>query len=134
MWNPAYGGGYDVQVTLMTSGNDPAISFSHVPAGVGYTVSEANRHTLGVNDSKYNNDPDRGYEAHYYGGNDESKKEGWRNMGTIVEGANGVIVENTKNAKVNTGVDLDSLPYVIMITVALLGVVLFTLKKRRVED
>ena len=42
-----------------------------------------------------------------------------------------VKVVNTKGTTVNTGVVLDSLPYILLIAVAVVAVVFFTARKRR---
>ena len=52
--------------------------------------------------------------------------------GTIAENVTAAAkVINTKGTTVNTGVVLDSLPYVLLIAVAVVAVVLFTVRKRR---
>ena len=44
-----------------------------------------------------------------------------------------IIVENTKEAEVSTGVITDSAPYIILIAVCALAAVLFVTKRRSVE-
>ena len=41
-----------------------------------------------------------------------------------------VTITNTKESHVDTGIVLDSLPYVLLIAVAVVGVVIFTSRKR----
>lgn len=50
--------------------------------------------------------------------------------GTISKATDTVTITNTKNSPVDTGIVLDSLPYVLLIAVAVVGVVIFTARKR----
>ena len=50
--------------------------------------------------------------------------------GTINAVTDTVTITNTKNSTVDTGIVLDSLPYVLLIAVAVVGVVIFTARKR----
>lgn len=102
-----------VTVTVsLANGED--VTFANIPAGVSYNVVEQRKHTTGdVNGAE-------GYTASYVDAN-----------GNIVVNTTAEAkVTNTKNTSVDTGVSLDSLPYVVVLAVALLGaVVLFTRKR-----
>lgn len=89
------------------------ITFTNIPAGTTYTVSEA--------DYTGNNG---GYEAATYTYSDDEKTISANDADTVE------ITNNKNDANINTGVSLDSLPYVVVLAVALLGaVVLFTRKR-----
>ncbi len=53
--------------------------------------------------------------------------------GTIGAASDAVPITNTKGTTVDTGVVLDSLPYILLIAVAMVGVVAFTAKKRTTD-
>lgn len=88
-------------------GDDDTVIFTNLPVGVTYKVSEdAENYTASQNNVE----------------------------GTIsAEAENKVEITNTLTSEVDTGISLDSLPYVVVLAVALLGaVVLFT--KKRVNE
>lgn len=53
--------------------------------------------------------------------------------GTIGAASDAVTITNTKGTTVDTGIALDSLPYVLLIAVAVVGVVAFTAKRRTTD-
>ena len=53
--------------------------------------------------------------------------------GTIGAASDAVTITNNKGTTVDTGVVLDSLPYILLIAVAVVGVVAFTAKKRTTD-
>ena len=108
-----------VTVTVeLTHGQD--VTFSNIPAGVTYTVVEQAKHEAA---DPNGSNPETGYTVTYA---DE------KSAGTITaDTVDTVKVVNTKGTTVNTGVVLDSLPYVLLIAVAVVAVVLFTVRKRR---
>lgn len=110
-------GVYTAEVTVqLDHGNN--VTFSNIPAGVTYTVTEQAKH--GEADTNGSN-PAAGYTVSYE-----------NQTGTIAaEGTAQAKVTNTKGTTVNTGVVLDSLPYILLIAVAVVAVVLFTARKRR---
>lgn len=81
----------------------------NLPYGVTYTVTEAD------------------YSSEDYAEkivfSDETNKK-------IDSATDTVAITNTKNSAVDTGIVLDSLPYVLLIAVAVVGVVIFTARKR----
>lgn len=88
-------------------GDDDTVTFTNLPVGVTYKVSEdAENYTASQNNVE----------------------------GTIsTDAENKVEITNTLTSEVDTGISLDSLPYVVVLAVALLGaVVLFT--KKRVNE
>lgn len=108
---------YTAKVTVQLAHGDN-VTFSDIPAGVTYNVTEQEKHT--APDANGSN-PETGYAVTYE-----------NQTGTIAaEGAAQAKVTNTKDTNINTGVTLDSLPYILLIGVAVVGVVLFTARKRR---
>ena len=92
------------------------VTFTDIPAGVDYTVVESDEYSKDTNKNGVN-----GYDAPVY------------------ENASGKIakastanakVTNNKETSVETGIALDTVPFVVMIVVAALGLVAFTAKKR----
>lgn len=112
------GNGTDPLATTTISVGPPAIFYlkhgetltiANLPYGVTYEVTEAD----------YTSD---GYEAKIVF-SDAINKE-------IDSVADAVTITNTKESTVDTGIVLDSLPYVLLIAVAVVGVVIFTSRKR----
>ncbi len=94
------------------------VTFNNIPAGVTYTVTEQAKHEAA---DPNGSNSETGYTVTYEG-----------ETGTIAENVTAAAkVINTKGTTVNTGVVLDSLPYVLLIAVAVVAVVLFTVRKRR---
>ena len=110
-------GVYTAMVTVkLIHGQD--VTFNNIPAGVTYTVVEQAKHEA---PDPNGSNPETGYTVTYEG-----------ETGTIAENVTAASkVINTKGTTVNTGVVLDSLPYVLLIAVAVVAVVLFTVRKRR---
>lgn len=110
-------GVYTAMVTVkLIHGQD--VTFNNIPAGVTYTVVEQAKHEA---PDPNGSNPETGYTVTYEG-----------ETGTIAENVTAAAkVINTKGTTVNTGVVLDSLPYILLIAVAVVGVVLFTARKRR---
>ena len=108
---------YTTMVTVkLIHGQD--VTFNNIPAGVTYTVTEQAKHEA---PDPNGSNPETGYTVTYEG-----------ETGTIAENVTAAAkVINTKGTTVNTGVVLDSLPYVLLIAVAVVAVVLFTVRKRR---
>ncbi len=97
--------------------NDEDITFSNIPAGVTYTVTEQAKHT--EDDDANFSDGSKGYTVTYENGN-----------GTIAVGTANAVVTNTKGTTVDTGINLDNMPYIMMLAlVAVCAVVLFVRKR-----
>lgn len=118
-WSQSESGSeYTATVTVQLAHGEN-VTFSDIPAGVTYTVTEQAKHE--VQDPNGSN-PKTGYTVTYEAG---------KNDGTIVaKTLDTVKVINTKSTSVDTGIVLDSLPYVLLIAVAVVGVVIFTARKR----
>lgn len=110
---------YTAKVTVKLAHGD-YVTISDIPAGVTYTVVEQAKHEAA---DPNGSNPETGYTVTYA---DE------KSVGTITaDTVDTVKVVNTKGTTVNTGVVLDSLPYILLIAVAVVAVVLFTVRKRR---
>ena len=90
-------------------GSDGTLEFVDLPAGLSYTVSEASTD---------------GYVAAF------SKTEGTIEYAT----ADGVTITNTRNASLDTGIRLDSLPYILILAAALTVLLFLFLRRRREEE
>lgn len=100
--------GYTATTTIKVKHGD-TVTFTNIPYEVTYTVDEAD----------YTDD---GYTA--TGEVDTATAINAGNINAIVA------ITNTKNANVDTGVALDSAPYIVMLVVAMAGVVALVAKKR----
>ncbi len=87
-------------------GNNESVTFSNLPAGVTYTVSEVAQNY--TSDATYS-DEDKTISA-----NDEDT----------------VDFTNTLTKDIDTGISMDSLPYILMLAAAGIGMVVFFAKKR----
>lgn len=96
------------------------LTFADIPAGVSYTVEEDEKHLVGSDGFDVNSDPDTDYTVTYSG-----------ETGTIAAAETAeAAVENEKKTTVETGVLLDSMPYVLMLTAAAAGLITLLGKKR----
>lgn len=96
------------------------LTFADIPAGVCYAVEEDARHLVGEDGFNVNSAADTDYTVKY---TDET--------GTIAAGVTSkAAVENSKNTSVDTGVLLDSMPYVLMLTAGAAGMIALFGKKR----
>lgn len=105
VWN---GNKASVQIQLH---HEETVTFTNIPYGVTYNVTEED----------YTSE---GYVAGVITYDDPNKKIDADTPNDTVT------VTNTKNSAVDTGIVLDSLPYVLLIAVAVVGVVIFTSRKR----
>lgn len=114
------GGSYEDNPTTINAGEkitfklkaDETITIANVPYGVSYTVEEADYTTSG-------------YDAAVYSGSD-----GNNGNGTVDSAAETVKITNNKGVQVDTGINLDSMPYVmILCLVAVCAVVMFVRKR-----
>lgn len=96
------------------------VTFNDIPAGVSYSVNEQSKHAKPDDNGS---DTSKGYTVTY------SEYDGK----IAAQDADSVIVTNNKGAEVDTGILLDSAPYVLLLAVAVLGMFGFILKKRN-ED
>lgn len=98
--------------------HDETVTFTNIPYGVTYTV---------VEDTKYIQEANGGYDAATYVFSDETNKK-------IDSASDTVTITNNKEVKVDTGITLDSLPFILILAVCAGAVVLFVIKRRRSVD
>lgn len=93
--------------------HDGEITFSNLPYGVTYEVEETD-YTA------------EGYDAATYNYSDTGKKIDSTAVDTVT-------ITNNKGVAVDTGITLDSLPYILLLGLAVAGLVLFAVKRRSNE-
>lgn len=93
------------------------LTIENIPYGVTYTVVE----------DDYTTEENGGYKAPVYSFVDGTVGKTTKEIDSPLET---VTITNTKESHVDTGIVLDSLPYVLLIAVAVVGVVIFTARKR----
>ena len=108
------GGGWtdskEVEITLK---HNETVTFANIPYGVTYTVVE-NDYTAG------------GYDAAHYNFDDSNKK--------IDSASENVTITNNKGGVVDTGINMDSMPYILMLAVVFMGLFVFFSKKRMMRE
>lgn len=107
-------GSKQAEVTIALKHNE-TVTFTNIPYDVTYEVVEAD----------YTSEANGKYDAAKYDFTDTAKK--------IDSATDTVTITNNKGTTVDTGVVLDSLPYILLIAVAVVGVVAFTAKKRTTD-
>ena len=101
------GEAFTMQITI---GHEETISFANVPVGVAIKITELKQD--GKDDLNY-------YTPSYT--NQEI---------TVTEEIQTMSITNTKTTEIPTGVELDSIPYIVLMAVAVLGAVAFIVKRR----
>lgn len=99
-------GSKEVDITLK---HGETVTFTNIPYGVTYDVVE----------SDYTSD---GYDGPSYNFGDANKK-----IDTI---SDNVTITNNKGGTVDTGINMDSMPYILLLAVAFVGLFVFVSKKR----
>lgn len=89
-------------------------TISNLPYGVSYTVTEAD----------YTDEEDGGYDTPAYTYSDAGTTK------TVDSPSETVDITNNKGAIVDTGISLDSLPYILLLVISLTGAVVFIVKRR----
>lgn len=92
--------------------HEETVTFTNIPYGVTYIVTEEDYASEGYKD-----------EVIVYSDEANKKIDADTPNDTVT-------ITNTKESPVDTGIVLDSLPYVLLIAVAVVGVVIFTARKR----
>ncbi len=110
------------EVTILLKDGE-TVSFDKIPVGVTYVVEEDASHLIeGDTPTVEELNSEEGYKATY------TDEEGTIAKDTTCEAA----IENDKNSGINTGISLDSLPYLLMLAVVAVGA--FVIFRRRAED
>ena len=115
----------DKVIEVNLKGGTEAV-FTNVPAGVTYTVVEDAAHIANEETTPADmNDPTKGYTVTY---TDEGGA-------SIAADDNDVLtVNNDKRTDVDTGITLETLPYVLVLAVALAGAALMIARRRRFNE
>lgn len=120
-------------VTIYVKHNE-TVTFTNIPYGVTYTVAETDYTGEGYDDPVYSAKlPFTIAEVWCQKGatNIVNGVEYKYEDALVVDSANEAVkVVNNKESEVDTGIVLDSMPYVLILAVAAIGLVLFTTKKR----
>ena len=120
------GGSEQSNPTTITAGasttfklkHDETISIKNLPYGMTYTVAEKD----------YTVDP-YGYETTYKVNGADAQN----GTGAVDAADEAVEITNNKGVEVDTGITLDSLPYILLLGLAVAGLVLFAVKRRSNE-
>ena len=103
----------EVEITLK---HDETVTFTNIPYGVTYTVVE----------NDYTAEADGGYDEAFYNFDDNNKK--------IDSASENVTITNNKDGNVDTGINMDSMPYILLLAVACMGLFVFISKKRMMRE
>lgn len=106
-------GSKEVEITLK---HDETVTFKNIPYGVTYTVVE----------NDYTTKENGGYDAASYKFDDDNKK--------IDSASENVTITNNKGGVVDTGINMDSMPYILMLAVVFMGLFVFFYKKRKMRE
>ena len=99
----------EVEITLK---HDETVTFTNIPYGVTYVVAENDYTTDGYDAAQYDNNK----------------------TGTIGAASVSTTITNNKGASVDTGIVMDSMPYVLLLAVAFVGLFVFFSKKRMMRE
>lgn len=110
------GGWTDPQEVEITLKHDETVTFNNIPYGVTYNVVE----------NDYTNKDNGGYDAASYKFDDNNKK--------IDSASESVTITNNKGGVVDTGINMDSMPYILMLAVVFMGLFVFFYKKRKMRE
>lgn len=103
-------GSKEVEITLK---HGETVTFTNIPYGVTYNVLENDYASDGYDKASYNFD-------------DNNKK--------IDSASENVTITNNKGGTVDTGISMDSMPYILLLAVACVGLFLFISKKRMMRE
>lgn len=106
-------GSKEVYITLK---HNETVTFKNIPYGVTYTVVE----------NDYTDKNNGGYDEASYNFDDSNKK--------IDTASESVTITNNKGGNIDTGINMDSMPYILMLAVVFMGLFLFFSKKRKMRE
>ena len=104
------------KVVDITLKHNETVTFTNIPYGVTYTVVE----------NDYTDKENGGYDAPSYQFDDNNKK--------IDSASENVTITNNKGGVVDTGINMDSMPYILMLAVVFMGLFVFFSKKRKMRE
>ena len=108
-------------VTIAIS-HDETVKFTNIPAGITYTVVESDEYSKDTNINGEN-----GYRTPEYTLSDDEQTIAANDVDTVK-------VINEKDASIDTGISMDTIPYMMMLFMVAAGMVMIVAKKRRYED
>lgn len=106
-------GSKEVEIALK---HNETVTFNNIPYGVTYTVVE----------NDYTDKNNGGYDEASYNFDDSNKK--------IDSASESVTITNNKGGMVDTGINMDSMPYILMLAVVFMGLFVFFSKKRKMRE
>lgn len=106
----------------ITLTDDETVTFTGIPAGVTYTVREADYTSGDVNTDNY------GYDDPTYTYSDETGKK------ISADDADTVQITNNKGSEIDTGISTDSLPYFLIAAGVAAGAAVLVTRRRRFDD
>lgn len=106
-------GSKEVEITLK---HNETVTFTNIPYGVTYDVVE----------DDYTAEDNGGYDTPSYNFDDSNKK--------IDSASENVTITNNKGGVVDTGINMDSMPYILMLAVVFMGLFVFFSKKRKMRE
>lgn len=106
-------GSKEVEITLK---HNETVTFTNIPYGVTYAVVE----------NDYTDKNAGGYDKADYNFEDDNKK--------IDSASENVTIINNKGGVVDTGINMDSMPYILMLAVVFMGLFVFFSKKRMMRE
>lgn len=127
-WTGSDEAGYTAVVTV-TVKHGEKVDFANLPYGVEWTVKEDD-YTSGDANSE------NGYDAPKYSVNNGTSAEATDGVGETIatnSAEDTVEITNNKGVEVDTGIVLDSAPYILLLALAVLGMFGFVSKKRSME-
>lgn len=113
-------GTYTCTSTLNYSERGGAKTFSDIPEGVTVTVVE------NTADGKMN--------GYTFDSINNNKEQNFSMEVADADNNKAVVVKNTKGAEIETGITLDSIPYILMLAVVFMGLFVFFSKKRKMRE
>lgn len=113
------GDGWTEKTVTINVKHGETVTFDNIPVGVTYEVVEAAKHGVGEDGFDVNSAVDTDYTVTYTA-----------ETGTISADVSEAKVVNEKKTTVDTGIVLDSMPYVVILAVACFGMVAMMTKKR----
>ena len=115
-------GSKDITIQLK---HDETVTFSHIPAGVSYTVVEDAKHlAAGSTPTAAELNGEEGYLATYTSATGTIEKD------TTAAAA----IVNTKETQVDTGITLDSMPYILLLVMVIAAAAFVLIRRRSLED
>lgn len=113
-------GSYTYTSTMNYSEFDGAKTFSNIPEGVTVSVVE--------------NTADDKMHGYTFDNTNNSKENNFSMTVADADDNKAVVVKNTKGATITTGINMDSMPYILMLAVVFMGLFVFFSKKRKMRE